>query len=193
MRIGVFYGSSTGNTERVAKQIVVIMRRHDTLLRDVADTTIDDFLSVDALICGASTWDIGELQEDWAARLSDLEGLDLSGRSLALFEMGDAYTYSWNYLDCLGELWNTLQHTGASLVGRWPVVGYEFDESRAVGDDGHFLGLGLDEDNHPEPTSERVYGWLAQLCEELRIGDPQSRCLQKVGGCAPQDTMRNHA
>lgn len=188
MKIGIFYGSTSGNSERVAQQIALILKQHVVLVRDVADATVDDFLSVDALICGASTWDIGELQEDWAAMLPDLEGIDLSGKSIALFGLGDAYTYSWNYLDCLGEIWETLEASGARLVGKWPVEGYEFDESRAATDDGMFLGLGLDEDNHPELTNERVYGWLAQVCEELQISAPSAP--EAANQDAPSESRR---
>lgn len=170
MKIGVFYGSTTGATERAANQVALTMRQHVTIVRDVTDATVEEFLSVDALICGASTWDIGELQEDWAACLPLLEGVDLSGKTLAMFGMGDALTYSWNYLDCLGELWETFSQTGVRLIGRWPADGYEFDESRALDDDGVLLGLGLDDDNHPELTPERLYAWLAQVSDELGLG-----------------------
>lgn len=172
MRIGVFYGSTTGNTEKVAQQIALVLRDHVTLVRDVTDATAEEFQSVDTLLVGASTWDIGELQEDWAAALPLLEGVDLAGKQLAMFGLGDAFTYSWNYLDCLGELWETFEPTGVELVGLWPTDGYEFDESRAATDDDMFLGLALDEDNHPELTAERVYGWLAKLCDELRLDAP---------------------
>ncbi|MEM8864523.1 MAG: flavodoxin [Planctomycetota bacterium] len=167
MKIGVFYGSTTGNTEQVARKIAAELEPLVTICRDAAEVTIEEFCSVDVLLIGASTWDIGELQHDWAAILPEMEDLDLSGKAMAMFGQGDAFTYSWNYLDCLGELWETFEKSGVQLIGRWPSDGYEFDESRALLDDGNFVGLGLDDDNYPELTDIRMYAWLAKVWNEL--------------------------
>ncbi|MEM9186760.1 MAG: flavodoxin [Planctomycetota bacterium] len=167
MKIGVFYGSTTGNTERVALKIAAELAPYVSLVRDVADITAEEFASVDVLLLGASTWDIGELQHDWAAALPLLEDADLTGKTIAMFGLGDAFTYSWNYLDCLGELHESLDGRGATFVGLWPTEGYEFDESRALTGDDQFLGLGLDDDNQPELTDTRLYAWLAKVWAEL--------------------------
>ena len=54
----------------------------------------------------------------------------------------------------------TLLARGARVVGRWPTSGYDFSASQAV-DDGHFLGLALDQENQPGLTGQRVESWLA--------------------------------
>jgi len=166
MKYGVFYGSTTGNTEAAAEAIAEQLGE-STLLKDVTEATPADFGSVDVILCGASTWDIGELQYDWAKLLPKLKNLDLQGKAIAFFGMGDAIGYPYNYLDCLGELWETLQHTGARLVGRRPTDGYTFDESRAETEPGWLVGLGLDDDNEPELTEPRIKQWLAQVLLEL--------------------------
>ena len=49
----------------------------------------------------------------------------------------------------------------------WPTEGYVFKESTGLYDENPFLGLGLDEDNEPELTEERVHDWLMQVVAEL--------------------------
>lgn len=167
MKYGVFYGSTTGNTEAVAESIAEQLSKEGVLLREVSVATVEEFQSVEVLLCGASTWDIGELQADWEEFLPKLREVDLTGKAVGLFGMGDAIGYPYNYLDCLGEIWETLSTTGARLVGRWPTEGYTFDESRAEIEPGWFVGLGLDDDNEYELTEERVKKWLAQVLSEL--------------------------
>lgn len=174
MKYGVFYGSTTGNTEAAAQQVAERLGG-EVLLKDVTEATPEDLASVDVLLCGASTWDIGELQYDWSELLPKLKDVDLSGKPVAFFGMGDAIGYPYNYLDCLGEIWETLQHTGARLVGRWPTEGYTFDESRAEIEPGWFVGLGLDEDNEPELTEERINQWLSKVQAELSASPAASR------------------
>ncbi|MEN1678630.1 MAG: flavodoxin [Planctomycetota bacterium] len=171
MNIGVFYGSTTGNTERVALKIAAELAPHVSIVRDAADVTVEEFGSVDVLLIGASTWDIGELQHDWAAILPMLRDVDLTGKAIAMFGMGDSVTYPWNYLDCLGELYEAFDGRGATFIGKWPTDGYEFDDSRAEIEDGYFVGLGLDDDNAPELTDPRMYCWLAQIWGELERRD----------------------
>jgi flavodoxin len=56
---------------------------------------------------------------------------------------------------------------GASVIGHWPVEGYEFDESKALTEDKqHFVGLALDEDCQPELTEQRLTDW----CEMIKTG-----------------------
>ena len=73
--------------------------------------------------------------------------------------MGDHVTYAHGFVDHIGVLGKELIKSGANLVGKVSVDGYEFDESEAV-IDGEFIGLPLDEDFEPELTDERVAAWV---------------------------------
>ena len=53
-----------------------------------------------------------------------------------------------------------------STIGLWPVDGYSFDYSKAQKDD-KFVGLGIDNDNEPELTEERVEAWCKQIESEF--------------------------
>jgi flavodoxin I len=60
MKTGIFYGSTTGNTENAAELIGKLIENSD--IQSIADTKKDDLEKYDLLILGTSTWGWGELQ-----------------------------------------------------------------------------------------------------------------------------------
>lgn len=167
MKMGIFYGSSTGNTQMAAEKIKEQMGEFIEHIADVAKSEPEELAQYDVLFLGVSTWNIGEMQDDWAEFLPKLDQVDLTGKKVAMFAMGDCVGYSYNFLDALGELWEKVKSRGATLIGVWPTEGYKFDDSAGKFDDTHFLGLGLDEDNESDLTDERIQMWLVQVVQEL--------------------------
>jgi flavodoxin I len=166
--IGIFYGSTTGNTERIAQDIAAAIGPERVAgIHDVAKTAAGDLARYDVLILGVPTWNIGDVQDDWAALLPELTGLNLAGKKVALFGLGDQRGYPDSFVDALGEVWAALKPSGAELIGLWPTSGYDFVVSRGLYDDAHFLGLALDEDRESFLTEERIAAWVAQLNGEI--------------------------
>jgi flavodoxin I len=163
--VGVFYGSSSGKTESVALKIHEILGRGRSGIYDIAECSPRDLLPFKMLIFGIPTWGIGELQEDWADFLPGLEELDLSGKKVALFGLGDQESYPDTFADALGKLYDSLHGTGCEITGHWSAGGYDFMGSTALRNGG-FVGLILDEDNQPDLTEERVKDWLAQIIQD---------------------------
>ena len=60
---------------------------------------------------------------------------------------------------------------GAILIGKWSTDSYEFEASKGMADDDHFVGLGIDEDRQPELTEERVIAWCEQIKEEMCLAE----------------------
>jgi flavodoxin I len=173
-RIGIFFGTDTGRTRLVAKQIAKKLGEAADTPVNIGRTTLADFLAYDALILGSPTLGDGELpgqsvglsQPSWEEFLPQLAGADLSGKVAAIFGLGDQKKYPDEFVDAIGIIHDALIAGGARVVGRWPVAGYEFAASQAVdGDD--FLGLALDQINQPVYTEQRVDDWLAQIRPEL--------------------------
>lgn len=169
LSIAIFYGSSTGNTQMAAERIKEQLGDWIQSVNDVAKCEPDAMLPYDVLLLGCSTWNIGEMQDDWAAFMLRMKGLNLKGKKVAFFCLGDAKGYPYNFLDAMGELWKLVQSLGAELVGVWPKAGYTFNESAAMFDEDHFLGVGLDEENEAELHDERLQGWLVQVMNELGL------------------------
>lgn len=173
MQIGLFYGSTTCYTEMAAEKI---QQKLNTLfdapiveMYNIKDVSLDKVLDFDLLIFGISTWDFGELQEDWEANWQDLEQLDLSGKAVACFGLGDQEGYTEWFQDALGMLHDLALSRGAKPLGYWPNSDdYEFEASKALTEDqSHFVGLALDDESQYDLTEGRMDKWCEQLLTEL--------------------------
>lgn len=168
MKIGLFYGSSTCYTEMVAEKIQEFLGSDLVTLHNVKDDSLSLLQHYDLLILGIPTWDFGELQEDWEAHWQELAEIDLRGKIVALYGMGDQLGYSEWFLDALGMLHDLLRPKGVNFVGYWPTTGYEFISQKPLTTDGqHFVGLALDDVNQFEETDGRIESWCEQILAEM--------------------------
>lgn len=169
--IGLFYGTNTGFTMLVTELIEKEFGEVAPDLLTVYEVNRDNLEKMqeyDYLIVGCPTWNVGQLQDDWDALYTRLDSLDLAGKKLAIFGLGDQYGYPDNYCDAIGILGEKFAERGAELVGFTPAEGYAFSDSRGVRD-GQFMGLALDEENESEKTPERVTNWTWQLVDEFDL------------------------
>ena len=160
-KYGIFYGSTTGTTEDVARRIAKILDVDPADVHNVAETAPSAVADYDTLILGTSTWGSGELQDGWYDFVAGLDAMELRGKRIALFGCGDE-TMSDTFCNAVGTLYDRLQDTHATFIGEYDVEGYHFDHSDAVRD-GKAVGLLLDEVNHPELTPTRLRAWTALL------------------------------
>ncbi|CCY92644.1 flavodoxin [Bacteroides sp. CAG:1076] len=166
-KTGVFYGSTTGTTESVARMIANKLGISSGDVYDVSKLTADVAGSYEALILGTSTWGDGELQDDWYDGIKVLKGMDLSGKTVALFGCGDSASYSDTFCDGMGILFNELKDSGCRFIGTVPATDYTYSSSVAVTDDGCFVGLAIDDINESDKTEERITAWTETLKAEL--------------------------
>ncbi|MFC2465778.1 MAG: flavodoxin [Bacteroidota bacterium] len=160
--IGIFYGSSSGNTEGVAKQIQAEFGADNAQVFDVAKATKDDLEKFDNLIFGTSTWGFGELQDDFDGFMKQIEAANLSGKTVALFGCGDQESYSDTFVDGMGLVWQSLQGKGCNIVGQTSTEGYSYSNSQSDVE-GKFVGLAIDENNQSDQTADRVKAWVEVL------------------------------
>ncbi len=164
--IGVFYGSSTGNTEAAAKQIQQELGADIVKTFDVANAKANDIEQFSNLIFGSSTWGIGDMQDDFEDFLSQIKKAKLEGKKVAIFGFGDQETYADSYVDAIGKIYETLDGKGCQIVGKVSTDSYEYDNSKAEVD-GQFVGLPLDEENQSNLTDDRIIRWIEQLKKEF--------------------------
>ena len=167
--VGLFFGSDTGNTEKVAKKIQDELGSNLVDVYDVAKASKDDLLKYDFLILGCPTWYTGELQADWENFVPTLKEVSLKDKIVAIFGCGDQEDYSEYFVDAMGTLKEIVEELGGTIVGNWPTEGYSFESYKALVDDEHFVGLAIDEDRQYELTDERIKKWCAQLREEMAL------------------------
>jgi len=167
--VGIFFGSDTGNTEAVAQMIQKELGKQLIDVFDIAKSSKEDITSYDLLMFGIPTWYYGEAQCDWDDFFPELEEIDFNNKLIAIFGCGDQEDYAEYFLDAMGTVRDIVEARGGIIIGHWSTEGYEFEASRALVDDTHFVGLGIDEDRQPELTKERVQQWCAQIRDEMGL------------------------
>lgn len=168
MKIGLFYGSSTCYTEMAAEKIRDILGEELVELHDLKEVDPQRMEEYSILILGIPTWDFGELQEDWEAVWPRLGELNLQGKIVALYGLGDQLGYGEWFLDALGMLHDRLAPGGVRFIGYWPIEGYEFTSPKPLAADGRrFVGLALDEVNQYDMSDKRLEQWCEQILTEM--------------------------
>ena len=163
----VYYSTSTGNTETVAQYIADAA---GASMEDIGDASEDEVKSYDSLIVGAPTWHTGADEQRsgtaWDDFLYDtLPNIDMEGKKVAVFGMGDQEGYGDNYCDAAGELYDLFEAKGCTMFGLTSTDGYNHVESKAERD-GKFCGLMCDEDNQYDLSEDRAKAWVDQLKTE---------------------------
>merc|ERR1719428_1619198 len=161
--VGLFFGTQTGKTEDVASSMG---EAAGVEAKDIGEASAADLAGYDGLIVGLPTWNTGADSERsgtaWDEYLEEIKTLDLCGKPVAVFGVGDSVGYGDNFCDAIEELHNTFQAAGAKMLGYVSSEGYQHGESKSVAD-GKFLGLPLDQDNEDDMTEGRVKSWVSQI------------------------------
>jgi flavodoxin II len=171
-KIGLFYGSTTCYTEMAAEKIEakmnMLMGSSCVEIFNIKEVSLSQTQNFDYVIFGISTWDFGELQEDWESTWQDIAGLDLNGKTVAIFGLGDQLGYADWFQDAVGMLHDELAILGCDFVGYWPNQGYDFSASKALTEDkSFFVGLSLDDENQYDLTEQRIDSWCSQILAEM--------------------------
>ena len=119
-KIGLFYAANAVKTSQIAKKIREALGTEYVDIIPAEQAWGNDFEAYDNLIVGVSTWFDGELPTYWDELIPELETLDLKGKRVALFGLGDQVNYPDNFVDGLGILGDAFEKAGAALVGFTP-------------------------------------------------------------------------
>ena len=167
MDIKIIYGSDTGNTEDVANMIVDLLGI--TEIVNVEDIEPEDWKSHKYYILGIPTWYDGELQSDWEDYFEEFKTIDFTGKTVAIFGLGDQLGYQEWFCDGIGILGEVILNSGGKLVGYTKNDdSYDLDiEPKCLINSDTFYGLCIDEDNQSELTQERVEKWVNQIKNEF--------------------------
>ena len=192
--VGIFFGTSTGNTQDAADLIF------EAFGDDVAAEPVDvdeleegqlaqAFAEHDALVVGTPTWNTGADSERsgtgwdelYYTKLPELKS-QLDGKKVAVFGLGDQVSYAENYADATGELFDVFSDLGCNMLGSWSQEGYEHEASKSIRGD-KFCGLLLDMVNQEELSPGRVEQWVAQLIDEgILSGGGAAPSTQTING-----------
>ena len=165
-KTAIIYSFNTKKTGKIAERIKEAFNDDQVELVNAEEITGEIFLSFDQVIMDVSTWFDGELPNYWDESVPELEDMDLSGKKIALYGLGDQKGYPENFVDGMGIMAEILEEQGANLVGFTKTAGYEFESSRAVRGN-QFAGLAIDYENQGSMNKERVTSWVELLRSEF--------------------------
>jgi flavodoxin I len=171
-KIGIFFGTDTGNTRRIAKDISTALGSAASKPVNIRNASVADLLTYDTLILGTPTYGDGQLPglstgnvaASWEEFLPTLAGQDFTGKKVAIYGLGNQKSYPVEFVDAIYFLYEQFEQCGATMIGAWDTTGYNFQSSKAVLDN-RFVGLALDQENQKELTPERLEAWLKILAE----------------------------
>lgn len=172
-KVGIFFGTSTGNTSTIAGYIASEFgddADEPIEIDEIQGSVAKKFAEYDALVVGTPTWNTGADTErsgtGWdEIYYGELQDLDLAGKKVAVFGLGDQISYSENFADATGELHDVFENLGCKMLGYTSQEGYEHTASKSIRGD-KFCGLLCDEINQDDLSEERVKHWVDQLRNE---------------------------
>lgn len=165
-KIGLFYAAKARKTSWVAERIQKEFGESHIKVVPIEQAWQNDFAAYDCFIVGASTWFDGELPTYWDELLPELRTMDLKGKKVAIFGLGDQVRYPENFADGIGLLAEVFEEDGAALVGFTSSEGYTFERSRALR--GNLCcGLVIDLDNQSDQAKKKIKDWCEQVKKEF--------------------------
>jgi len=160
--IGIFYGSTTGKTEKIVQHIKDQFHNTRIDIYNVKTASEKDLEKYDNIILGTSTWGKAELQDDFKKFLPILQNANLKGKKIAIFGVGDSSKYPVSFADSIGIIFELLEGKGVIFVGEFSIKGYEFESSLSIFNNS-FVGLPIDEDSDCELNTARITMWTDML------------------------------
>lgn len=166
-KIAIIYSFNSVKTAKAAEKIKEAFGADFSVVPvNAEDLTEEIFLSYKNMILGVPTWFDGELPNYWDEFVPAIEDLDLKGKTIAIYGLGNQVEYPENFGDAVGILAELVQERGAKLIGHTSAEGYNFESSRALTGD-KFVGLILDQETQPRLSKERIEKWVSNISKEF--------------------------
>ncbi len=162
----IIYSFNSVKTAKIAEKIKEAFGSDDVDMVNAEDINAENFQKFDNIIMGVPTWFDGELPNYWDEFVPDLEDLNLKGKKIAIFGLGDQKNYGENFIDGVGIMANLIENCGGTIVGYTSTEGYNFEASLAQKGN-QFAGLAIDYENQGTKNKERVTSWVEQLKKEF--------------------------
>lgn len=164
-KIGIFYGSTTGTTEQVAKEIAADIGVRDADIHDVRTTAPSALGDYDVILIGSSTWGDGDIQDDMQDFIDGAGVVSLAGKYVGVFGCGDD-TMSETFCNAVRKIYDAMKKTGATMIGDFNTDGYEYEHSDAE-ENGRAVGLLIDNVNHDNLSPEKIKEWTDEIKRQI--------------------------
>lgn len=164
--IAIFYGSTTGNTEFIAKKLHKQLNTKNTLCKNVKNLSQEELKAFDLLILGCSTWGPGLMQDDMKSFLDKYAGgIIKESKHIAFFALGDQTIYPESFAESLDKMASIFHNAKPKHIGIIKSENY-FYADKLKAKHTTFQGLAIDEDNESNLSDKRIEKWIKQLKAE---------------------------
>ena len=168
--MGIFCGTAGGTSLIVAEAIADAFEiDEDNLINMEEDfDDVEQMLEYDVLFIGSSTWGQGDVHHEWVDPQFEIdsEGVDFSGKTVALFGAGDCVKHGEHFCSAIGKLYKTFTNAGANVVGFVDKSDYSYEFSLAEMED-KLCGLAIDQHNEKDKTETRIENWIESLKTQI--------------------------
>ncbi len=168
--VGIFCGTAGGTSMIIAQALAEAFGiDEDDLINMEEDfDDVEQMLNYDVLFIGSSTWGQGDVHHEWVDPQLEIEsdGIDFSGKTVALFGAGDCVKHGEHFCSALGKLYKTFKNAGANVVGFVDKDDYKYEYSLAQMED-KLCGLAIDQHNEEDKTTSRIENWIKSLKTQI--------------------------
>ncbi len=130
-KVSIIYGSSTGNTEKVAGMIKEQLKG-DITISDITKATDEMVKEADLILFGSSTWGYGELQEDFQVYYDNMSSNLLNGKDVAVFGCGDKDSFEDVFCNATELIKEKAVECGANIIAENLKVNGEPEDNSAL-------------------------------------------------------------
>lgn len=170
-KIGLFYAPKGGSVNAMAALLTEELGSKNVDMMCITEVDADKILEYDKVIFGNSAIHSGSTLADsdknWKEFLTQLKKINLKGKKVAVFGLGNHLSYPSHFVDSIGDLVDFLSELDATICGKVKPDDYTFEASRALRDD-MFVGLPLDVDTELDKSEGRIESWVEQLKMEFK-------------------------
>lgn len=115
--VAIIFGSTMGNTERVAEIIKDTMTNCKVSITDVGNAEDETVKSADLVLLGSSTWGYGDIQDDFLKYYESMSSNLFSGKDVAVFGCGNSEDYPDVYCEAVNLIKEKASQCGANVIG----------------------------------------------------------------------------
>ena len=118
MRLIILYGSSTGNTARIAAYIAGAFQSAgmEIEVKPVSAVEPQGLSAYDIVLLGSSTWGNGSLQDTMKLFYFKIDGAAVASKRMAVFGAGDSKAYPRSFCKAVDLLQSKLKSCGAEII-----------------------------------------------------------------------------
>lgn len=135
MKVLLVFATNSGGTQMASQTVTDALKNHghEVTIKEVRETTFNDFTSPDLIILASPTWDYegleGQPHPDYRPFMEGFKDKKLPGKKFAVFGLGDSsYTYFCGAVTHLEKFVRDLQ--GTLVVDSLKIDGYYLDQAK---------------------------------------------------------------